>query len=268
MLKLIVSDIDGTLIPYGETELPKTLFGLIARLNQAGILFCPASGRQFHSLRTLFAPVADQLAYLCENGAAIFGPGTEEDAPMLSKTPMPREDALALSRDIMAVPGCQVLISGRNVSYVCGCGEDFIRRMEDLHGNLVTRVERVEDIGEDILKIAAFCPDGPDVPRKALGPRWAEPYHMAEAGPVWLDFTLANKGTGLRGLCAALGVELSETMAFGDNWNDVPMLESAGTSWLMATAAPALRERFPRQCASVLTVLEDILKEVELRSER
>lgn len=262
MVKLIVSDIDGTLIPYGEKALPEALFPLIARLRRAGVVFCPASGRQFHSLRKLFAPVAGELAYLCENGAAIFGPGTEADAPLLSKTAMPRTDALALSRGIIAVPGCQVLISGRNISYVCGCGDDFIRRMEDLHGNLVQRVERIEDIGEDILKIAAFCPDGTEKPKTFLGPRWAASYRMAEAGPEWLDFTLADKGTGLRGLCAVLGVELSETMAFGDNWNDAPMLEIAGTPWLMKGAAPALREKFPNQCANVLTVLESVLKEM------
>ena len=150
----------------------------------------------------------------------------------------------------------------RNVSYVCGCGDDFIHRMEDFHGNLVQRVERVEEIGEDILKIAVFCPNGLDQPKKLLGPRWGRPYHMAEAGPEWLGFTLADKGKGLRGLCTALGVDLSETVAFGDNWNDAPMLEAAGIGYLMAGAAPALREKFPNQCASVLTVLENILKEI------
>jgi hypothetical protein len=85
---------------------------------------------------------------------------------------------------------------------------------------------------------------------------------MAEAGPDWLDFTLADKGKGLRGLCAALGVALEETVAFGDNWNDVPMLEIVGRAYLMEQAAPALRERFPRQCASVTAVLEELLKEM------
>ena len=40
------------------------------------------------------------------------------------------------------------------------------------------------------------------------------------------------------------------------------MLEAAGTAWLMSSAAPALRERFPRQCASVPEVLEAILREL------
>lgn len=262
MLKLIASDIDGTLMPYGQKALSPALFDLIRRLRAAGILFCPASGRQYHSMRTLFAPVADEVCFLCENGGVIFGPGGEDSAPVLSKTAMPRSDALALSHAIMDIPACEVLISGQNVSYVCGCGEDFVRRMEDLHGNLVTRVAQVEDISEEILKVTAFCPDGLDGPAAILGPRWGKTYHMAEAGPVWLDFGLANKGTGLRGLCGALGVDPAETAAFGDNWNDVPMLEAAGTAWLMASAAPALRARFPRQCASVPEVLETILREL------
>lgn len=77
-----------------------------------------------------------------------------------------------------------------------------------------------------------------------------------------MDFTLADKGKGLRGLCAALNVDLSETVAFGDNWNDAPMLEIAGTGYLMEDAAPALRGKFPNQCTGVLTAPEDILKEM------
>ena len=99
MVKLIASDIDGTLMSYGETSLPPALFGLIRRLRAAGVLFCPASGRQYHSLRQLFAPVADEVCFLCENGAVVFGPGTEETAPVLSKTAMSRDEALSLARD-------------------------------------------------------------------------------------------------------------------------------------------------------------------------
>lgn len=46
MIKLVVSDIDGTLIPYGEKGLPANLFDLIRRLRRAGVAFFPASGPQ------------------------------------------------------------------------------------------------------------------------------------------------------------------------------------------------------------------------------
>lgn len=105
MIRLIASDIDGTLLPYDETVMPLRLFPLIRRLRERNILFCPASGRQYHSMRTLFAPVADEMCFLCENGAVLYGPGTEEGAPLLSKTLLPRQEALALSRAIMDMAG-------------------------------------------------------------------------------------------------------------------------------------------------------------------
>ena len=43
--------------------------------------------------------------------------------------------------------------------------------------------------------------------------------------------------------------------AFGDNYNDVPMLELAGTAYLMEGAAAELKARFPRHCAQVVPEL-------------
>lgn len=203
MIRLIASDIDGTLLPYDETVMPQRLFPLIRRLRERNILFCPASGRQYHSMRTLFAPVADEMCFLCENGAVLYGPGTEEGAPLLSKTLLPRQEALALSRAIMDIPGCDVIIEGQNLNYLCGCGPELVHEMAVNHGNLVTMVDRPEDVPEEIVKIAAYCPNGMDGPAALLAPRWGEPFHMAVAGLVWLDFSIATKGTGLAEMCAA-----------------------------------------------------------------
>ena len=57
-IRLICSDIDGTLLQYGKKELEDEIFEQIRELHRRGILFCPASGRQYTSLRKLFAPVA------------------------------------------------------------------------------------------------------------------------------------------------------------------------------------------------------------------
>lgn len=261
MIKLIASDIDGTLVPYGQRELPQGLFPLIRRLKAAGVLFCPASGRQYHSMRTLFAPVADEVCFLCENGAILYGPGEEDAAPILAKTAMPRREALELARDILTLPGCELLMSGANTSYVCDCPPEYITYLQEDKGCRVAVLSDVSQASEDILKVSAYCPGGTDAPKAALGPRWSG-LGMAVAGPDWLDFTLADKGVGLRGLCEALGVKLEETAAFGDNWNDAAMLEAAGQSWLMETAHPELLSRFPRHCGSVPAVLEELLKEM------
>ncbi len=50
-----------------------------------------------------------------------------------------------------------------------------------------------------------------------------------------------SKRSALESLAARLGVERAESMAIGDNWNDLEMLEWAGRSFIMANAAPELR---------------------------
>ena len=76
MIRLVTCDIDGTLLHGTETAIDAETLGEIRRLREKGILFCPASGRQYHSLRRLFRPVADEAAFICENGSVVFGPGS------------------------------------------------------------------------------------------------------------------------------------------------------------------------------------------------
>ena len=254
MIRLIASDIDGTLIPYGGQAVPAELFAEIRRLREKGVLFCPASGRQYTSLRRLFAPVADKVPFLCENGAVVFGPGSP--GPVLGKTVMERERALALCRDIHAHPAFEVLISGTDTSYLCPKGGEILPVMEG-KGNNIVLLARPEDVPEDIVKVSAFCPRGTREAEGALS-RWAGVFHAAVAGEEWLDFTLADKGTGLAQLCAALGVGLDEVAAFGDNFNDVSMLSIAGRPWIMENAAPELKERFPNRCANVADILRTL----------
>lgn len=262
MLKLIACDIDGTLLPYGVEAIPPELPDLIHRLRKAGVLFCPASGRQYHSVRRLFPPeTASELYFICENGAVVFGPGPEETPPVLSKTPLPREDALALIREILALPGYDAFVSGPFEGYICGSNPALIQELITL-GIRFRQAGQPKDIPEDLLEISVFCPNGPDRAVEALG-AWRERFNMAVSGPKWLDFNVSDKGVGLRRLCENLGVDFTDAAVFGDNWNDVPMLEIAGHPWLMETAGPAIRARFPRQCSSVTTVLREILAELE-----
>jgi hydroxymethylpyrimidine pyrophosphatase-like HAD family hydrolase len=50
-----------------------------------------------------------------------------------------------------------------------------------------------------------------------------------------------SKGWALERLATRLGIDRKETMAIGDNWNDVDMLEFAGQAIMMGNAAVELR---------------------------
>lgn len=256
MIKLIASDIDGTLLQNGATEIPREVFEEIHRLEKKGILFCPASGRQYRSMRRLFAPVADKAPFLCENGAVVFGPGSP--GPLLVKIPFPRDDANAICNDILGHPELDVLISGERTSYLCPKTEKLVHIIRDFLGNNTELVPRPEDIPEDIVKIAAYCPSGTGPYVREFTERWGGKYHVAVAGEIWLDFTLADKGSGLAALCAALGIDTGEVMAFGDNFNDLSMLKTVGHPYLMENAVDELKAMFPTRCVRVADVLRTL----------
>ena len=114
-IKLICSDIDGTLLQYGKKELEGEIFDQIRALHQRGIWFCPASGRQYTSLRKLFAPVADCCVFICENGGTIF-----QEEQCIAKNPMPRALAEEIANDMWTRSEGQgeVMLSGQNTAYL------------------------------------------------------------------------------------------------------------------------------------------------------
>ena len=114
-VKMICSDLDGTLLQYGRSEISGEIFEEIGELARHGILFCPASGRQYTSLRKLFAPVADRCVFLCENGAVVY-----RDGKVIAKTPMPRQLAEDIAWDMWnnSDGRGEVMLSGETTSYL------------------------------------------------------------------------------------------------------------------------------------------------------
>ena len=50
-----------------------------------------------------------------------------------------------------------------------------------------------------------------------------------------------SKASALLHLAALRGISMQQVLAIGDNWNDVPMLEAAGSAVLMANAPADLK---------------------------
>lgn len=228
MIKLIASDIDGTLLQDGAETINEEVFVQIRRLREKGILFVAASGRQYASLRNLFAPVADDILFLCENGAIVY-----KDDAVLTRLPMPKQDTLELIREILSTEDCEALISGANTSYVLPKQYDFVDRIRNVNKNNVTVVESLEDIPEEILKVASFCRKGAARYDKPMGDPWRDRFNVAVAGMEWLDFTTANKGSGMKALTEVLGISVEDVMAFGDNFNDLSLLEMVGYPYII-----------------------------------
>ncbi len=68
----------------------------------------------------------------------------------------------------------------------------------------------------------------------------------------YLEFNArgVNKGAGLLRLAAALGVDPSETIAIGDNWNDWPMIRDAALGVAVANAVEDMKPQCDYVCTA------------------
>ena len=110
-IKLIAADLDGTLLT-SERKLSPDLFPLIGELRGRGIRFAPASGRQYYNLRELFAPIADELLYISENGAMVC-----DGAELLSFEAMPPDEVVRAVVAARSIPNTHAILACREGGY-------------------------------------------------------------------------------------------------------------------------------------------------------
>lgn len=256
MIKLIACDIDGTLLKAKQKAVNPEVFNQIERLAENGINFCAASGRQYESLRTLFEPVKDKIYYICENGGAVFSNGPTQK--IISKTVIDYQKAREVIDFIVSQDFCEVLVSGENTVYTIPKDLSFADYIINIVHNNCKVINSADEIKEDIVKVSVCCSKGTDYFLK-LFENLNTTLSPVVSGSEWVDFTLADKGTGIKELASFLQINLSDVMAIGDNYNDLPILNIVGHPYIMENAKDTLKDRFKNHCINV----EDTLKTIK-----
>lgn len=258
-VKLLASDMDGTLLQNGAKRPTDEAFELIQQLKEQGILFAAASGRQYHSLRELFAPIADDIAYICENGClAVYQDEVLYQAKITKKLARDIVDTVESNPRFMALPG------GVNAAYLLrGEGRE---EMADLLINYfnynIKWIDDFFDIPEDIIKVAVYCPDGVtknDV--EFLEKKFKDVASVATSGAVWIDLMPKNitKKIGLEKLASHFDISVADCMAVGDEYNDYEMLSTVGHPVAMDNARTGIREICPQQTDTVENLMRTLL---------
>ena len=134
MIKLIASDIDGTLVEEGSGELPGELFAIIEKLYDHGILFAAASGRQYRGLRKLFLPVADKIIFISENGSNVVYRNEELYASVIDK-----KIVKEMQTYVKRFPNCYLTMSTTGAMHSTGGYDENYRRLmvESYHNDMV-----------------------------------------------------------------------------------------------------------------------------------
>lgn len=258
-IKLLASDMDGTLLQNGAKKPTDEAFQLIHQLREQGILFAAASGRQYHSLRSLFAPIADDIAYVCENGClAIY------QDEVLYQAGLDKKLAREIVETIEENPRFAALPGGAHSAYLLR--KEGREEMEDLMINYfdynMKWIDDFSEISEPIIKVAVYCGDGvkkEDV--EFLQKKFGDVTNVATSGTLWIDIMPKNinKKIGLEKLADYLDISIADCMAVGDEYNDFEMLSTVGHPVAMDNARTGIRAICPQQTDTVENLMRTLL---------
>lgn len=235
MIKLVVSDVDGTLVSDGGNKLNPSIFECIKKLNDKGIRFVVASGRSYTSLLSLFNPVKDNIIFCCENGAYV----RYRDEEILKRT-IDKELLKGLIENSKQIPSIVPCICKPEVMMV---NDSEKEALDWLIEGYRTNLEIVDDISEiDLDNVVQFSVMDLIGVEKNCGnkydKKWWDLLTVAESGYNWLDITAKNvsKGDALEKIVNYLGINFDNVIAFGDNHNDLSMLKKVKYSFAVSNA--------------------------------
>lgn len=254
-IRLVAIDMDGTLLPtFSQTISPRNAKAL-REAQSAGVTVAIATGR-----RTAYtAPLLEGLGLradmplITSNGAV---------TRTLGGDPLDRSHLEAgIAREL-----CRLLRPFGTLVFTfdkVGRGELVLEDFEQAHQRIALWVEANRDAIEVVQPLENALPDGND-PIQGMVTGGLD--KMREAEKALKNSSLirsceairteypsrdlsildllppgVSKGWALERLATRLGVDRKETMAIGDNWNDVDMLEWAGQAVIMGNAAQDLR---------------------------
>lgn len=237
MIKLIVSDIDGTLTEDGGSSLNPRLYEVILRLKEQGIYFAAASGRHAASMEYIFSPVRDKIFYIADNGSYVGCYGRE-----LFLTEYKQELAMDMISDMKAA-GLDVLVDCADCVYVDSRNQKYVDWLLNGYHFRLKQVEDLTKLTVPIVKIAGCRMDGIGRAADPIIKKYGKELKVTLSGEQWVD-TMdpdVNKGNAVKLLQESLDILPEETVAFGDQLNDIEMLKQAYYSFAVANGRPETR---------------------------
>jgi Cof subfamily protein (haloacid dehalogenase superfamily) len=247
-IKLVVSDVDGTLLTRDKRITDATI-AAVQKLSAADIGFTIVSSRPTVGMGFLIDPLALSLPFGSFNGSSIVDPSLRAIAHHVIPASVVTRSLAVLEKfgtDIWLFSHDQWLIRDPNGEYV-RLEQRAIRHAPTVVGDFAPYLASVS-------KIVGASSD------PALLQRCEEAMHAAvgsEATAVrsqtfYLDITPPghDKGTFVEAMAQRLGIATSDVATIGDMENDLPMFARSGLSFAMGDAADEIKRHAGHVTAS------------------
>ncbi len=239
MIRLVLCDIDNTLIPMGESHATPRTVRAIHRLLDSGIRFGPDTGRDVTDLRGFFeGDESCLMTGIFSNGKRVRVYGAFVSEKLLSRDMLVSLDEVLRDEDGMFVICFPAIGEGHASSYgVCRSARelDFYRSHTKPGGQAVDAVP--DDV--DFIAAVVGCLGVERMDRcRQIVAEAAPDAVIVSPVPEWFDVLHrgVSKATALDELLDALGVGLDEVVVFGDSENDLDILRKVPFSVAVANA--------------------------------
>ena len=247
--KIIFSDVDGTLLNSDHKVLPGTVYA-IRELKKKGIPFVIISARSPSGIR----PILEENNFTCPmisySGALVL----DEDENVLYSEGFSREDAAEMVRFIESKQlDCTWNIYSMDTWIVKDRSDPRVRREEN-----IVKAYSVEGSASSLApsakvgKILLMCnPDKILDIEQSMKDAFPS-MSIARSSDILIEIMQGGitKRTGVTELCRVWNIPMEETLAFGDHYNDLEMLETVALPFLMGNAPEELKDRFANVTAS------------------
>lgn len=240
-IKLFVSDLDGTMLPDGNVVSAENIVA-VRRAAEAGVTVTIATGRMFEAALPVARALGVDVPIISYNGGLIKSPsGRVYEEHTVDP---------ALAHDIIAFckeRGWYIQsYSGGVLRYVEACDESrFYENSQQLTGQAVGwdgLFAHTE--GNCKLLLATKGRDVTLARAEAMLAAFGERVDVTRSADRLIEIVPKgiSKASALKSLAGKLGISIAETMAIGDAYNDLPMLQAAGKSIAMGNAFPEVKE--------------------------
>ena len=244
---IIFSDIDGTLLNSEHRITPRTK-AAIAYVQEQGVPFVIVTARGI----TGTYPMLEQNDIACPVVTYSGGVILDRDRSIVYHHGFSKKTAQSV---VDFIEG-----EGFDLTWSAYAFEDWVSPRKDderLKGEerIVMAEAREGDIAsiahDEVQKLLLICnPEQTVAIERALRERFPE-LAIMRSSDILIEVMPqgTNKAHAVQILCELWGADPSRALAFGDSYNDMPMLEAVGKGYLMANAPEDLRGGFPRLTA-------------------
>lgn len=241
-IKLIITDLDGTLIDGKQKITPRDLKTL-KELKKRGIPVAAATGRGKRSAEGVTAglPLSDYL--ICFQGAALFN---KEEVLWHKKV----GNCLSFLEKIREIKEANVGVllehapGVEDLSVIAPVYAANIEYLTRQGGEVVTGEKLQKAAAKDLTKMVYFAKLQDLTEVESEWRKIGADKHIVLSSDYTLDIThsRAKKSVAARHLANLLGISMENVLALGDNYNDADLIESAGYGVAMSTSPNEVKE--------------------------